>query len=395
MFRFKHKSGNTAEQIKPLPFPVYFWTVLAVATAGLLDALYLSISHYRVYTDMAYKSFCAVSKAINCDTVSQSPYSIFMNVPVPVWGLLGYGAFMLLLIASWRLRHQAGRLWPSLFVLAFVFSLASIVLAWISVTFIHSYCIMCLASHAVSFMLLFLTWLVFRRIGGPSLLAGIGADMRFYLQYKKRCVLTGLGVGLVLMLTVFLFPSYWNLSQVITKSNLPTGITEDGHPWIGARNPQLIITEFTDYRCFQCKKMHFYLRQLMQRHPDKLRLVHRHFPMDHTINPLVKEPFHVGSRKMALLAIYAAQMDRFWVVSDMLFNMDTQAGHFNIRKMAKTAGFDVYEFAAAIRNRRNIQRLKQDINQGIRLGLRGTPGYLINGKMYMAHIPPEILAGLQ
>jgi uncharacterized membrane protein len=65
------------KNIKPLPFPVYIWTVATIALAGLVDAVYLAISHYRVYVDMGYKSFCAVSKAINCDTVSQAliPFS--------------------------------------------------------------------------------------------------------------------------------------------------------------------------------------------------------------------------------------------------------------------------------------------------------------------------------
>ena len=64
--------------------------------AGLVDSVYLSISHYRVYTDIGYKSFCAISRTINCDTVSQSPFSIFLDVPVPVWGIIGYTFFLLL-----------------------------------------------------------------------------------------------------------------------------------------------------------------------------------------------------------------------------------------------------------------------------------------------------------
>jgi len=77
-----------AKKIIPLPFPFYFWTIAALAVAGVLDSIYLSISHYRIYTDIAYESFCAISRSINCDTVSQSSYSIFLGIPVPVWGSL-------------------------------------------------------------------------------------------------------------------------------------------------------------------------------------------------------------------------------------------------------------------------------------------------------------------
>jgi uncharacterized membrane protein len=77
---------NSSKPVIPLPFPVYFWTFVGLAIMGLADAIYLSISHYRVYTDIGYASFCAISKAINCDTVSQSPYSILWGAPVPVLG---------------------------------------------------------------------------------------------------------------------------------------------------------------------------------------------------------------------------------------------------------------------------------------------------------------------
>jgi len=64
----------------PLPFSVYFWTVTFLAMAGLAVSVYLTVSHYRVYTDISYSSFCAISKAINCDTVSQSSYSIWPSM---------------------------------------------------------------------------------------------------------------------------------------------------------------------------------------------------------------------------------------------------------------------------------------------------------------------------
>jgi len=393
----RYKRGKnrvkSSKPIKALPYPIYFWSVFTVAVVGLADAVYLSIAHYRVYTDMAYKSFCAVSKAINCDTVSQSEYSIFLNVPVPIWGLVGYAAFLLMLAISYRLGTPKARMWPTLFIVAIAFSISSILLAWISIQYIHSYCIMCLASHAVSFTLLFLTWLVYRRIGKGSLLSGMTDDVRFYLDFKKRCALIGSGVLLIVILMISFFPSYWKLPQIPSSVDMPTGITEDGHPWIGAVHPQLVITEFTEYQCFQCKKMHFYLRQLIGRYPEKIRLVHRHFPMDHAINPLVKEPYHIGSRKMALLSIFAAQHNRFWVINDMLFQIEKK-GNFNIRTMAKVAGFDVHEFAASIRNPIYRHKLKHDISQGIQLGITGTPGYLINGEVYVGQIPPDILSAV-
>ena len=53
--------------------------------------------------------------------------------------------------------------------------------------------------------------------------------------------------------------------------------------------------------------MHYFLRHIIAKNPDKLQLVHKHFPMDHAFNPLIKTALHVGAGRIALLAIYAAK----------------------------------------------------------------------------------------
>jgi len=386
---------KTPKSIKPLPFPFYFWPVAAIALSGLVDSVYLSVSHYRVHTDMGYHSFCAVSKAINCDTVSQSRFSIFLNVPVPVWGIFGYLFFMVLLVfVSKTATQEKSRLWPTLFMVALCFSLYSIVLALISTFYIRSYCIMCIASYAVNLLLLFYCWLIHRRFSRLSLMAGLKEDFLFILKNRiKSAVLIGGFLALFVMLGVF-FPAYWEMSPPIVNRDIPSGITADGHPWIGGEDPILTITEFTDYQCFQCTKMHFYLRELVEDNPEKIRLVHRHFPMDHAYNPLVKEPLHVGSGKMALYSLYAAERGKFWLFNDMLFDVDTSKGHFNLRGMAKNAGFDVYDLSRAVKDPGLQRKLLIDIRDGLRLGVTGTPTYIIDGEVYVGNIPPEKIASV-
>jgi protein-disulfide isomerase len=75
----------------------------------------------------------------------------------------------------------------------------------------------------------------------------------------------------------------------------------------------------------------------------------------------------------------------------MLFDIDKQKGLFNIRGMAKIAGFDVIEFAGAINDKALQRKLRADISGGNKLGITGTPGYVINGKVYIGQVPPEII----
>ena len=63
--------------------------------------------------------------------------------------------------------------------------------------------------------------------------------------------------------------------------------------------------------------------------------------------------------------------------------------------MARTAGFDVMEFANSVNDRVLQQKLRADILEGIRLGINGTPGYLIEGNVYVGHVPAELINSLR
>ena len=381
------------KEIKPLPFIAYYLPVLALVLIGLADAIYLSISHYRNYTDIGYKSFCAVSKAINCDTVSQSPYSIVFHLPVAIWGIWGYLFLFCLLIFAWRFRHEKKYTWPTLFFISLAYSIGSIVLALISSLIIKSYCIMCILSWAVNFALLYYSWLAFRRFEKESFFAGLKNDIKKYADHSKQ-VITFLSLFAAVTGGVILsVPKYWDFELVMPSIDIPTGLTEDGHPWIGAENPELTILEFSDYQCFQCKKMHFYLRQLIAEHPDKIRLIHRHFPMDHLVNPIVKDPFHVGSGKLALLALFALEKRRFWEVNDKLFQLKETEETFNLREMADEEGFNVIEFAASINHPYFQSKLIEDLREGLELGITGTPAFVIEGNVFLGSIPDKYLSG--
>jgi uncharacterized membrane protein len=380
-----------SKDIRPLPFGVYFWTVIMITVIGLIVSIYLSVSHYRVYTDIGYKSFCAISRAINCDTVSQSSYSIFLNLPVPVWGVIGYGFLLLCLLLAGSKSAEKKRIWSIVFWISLVFACYSVILALISTYLISSYCIMCIVSYGVNLALLFYAWLIRRRFSDAGLVKDTKEDI-LYLWKKRTRSLAVFSLYIISVIGIWIFyPVYWNFQAPLLSDSTPTGISGAGHPWIGAESPTLEITEFADYQCFQCKKMHFFLRQLVAKHPDKIRLVHRHYPMDHTVNPIVKEPFHEGSGAMALIAISAARMNNFWPVNDYLFGIAGKTQVIEIKELAERVGLNYEELKRTMSDRQTQIDLRRDIWKGNKLRITGTPAYLIDGEIYQGQIPPEII----
>ena len=382
---------SDALSVRSHPYRLYVLTLVGLGIAGILISAYLAFSHYRIHTDIGFQSFCALSKAINCDTVSQSTYSVLGSLPVAVWGIAGYVFFLILVIFSLAASGERRRVWSLCMATALVFSLASLVFAVVSTFFIGSYCILCIATYGINLLLVYFTWIIRRRFLAEPFAIAVVKDLRFLASNRKTVapVLITFGIGLIIGVT--LFPAYWNVQMPSASENVRTGITAEGHPWVGAEQPTLEIVEFTDYQCFQCKKMHHYLRELVERHPDKIRLIHRNYPMDHEFNPIVKDPFHVGSGQMALLAIHGAVNGKFLEMNDLLFAKGATGQKIQLKDIAEETGMDLQQLAAALHHEPYIQHLLLEIRQGMKLSIIGTPSYLINGSVYEGNIPAEIL----
>jgi uncharacterized membrane protein/protein-disulfide isomerase len=375
----------------PLPFPVYFWSVAAVALSGLLNMLYSSFSHYRVHTDILYVSLCAVSDAINCDTVSQSMHSIFLGMPVPVWGVLAYGFFLILLSFAYLKEADHRRIWPLLFLTALFFSGYSLYLAYILKFEIKVYCIVCLAGYGINFALLYLVWITRRRFPEKRFFKGLKKDVKFICRpWKIQTTILLVFFGIASILP-FAYPRYWHFALPEITADMATGMTEDEDPWIGAEDPELVITEYSDYMCFQCRKMHMYLRQIVAANPDKIRLVHRHFPMDPNFNPTLTGTFHPASGKLAIAAAYAALENRFWQMNDLLYDIPKDIKTLDIRDLAKKSGVSFEGLAASPDIRRVRYKIKRDVLKGIDIGVTGTPTYEVEGNLYEGRIPVELL----
>jgi protein-disulfide isomerase/uncharacterized membrane protein len=381
---------KTKQPIKPLPFQAYFIPVLLLAVTGLIVSVYLAYSHYKNYTDLQYQSFCAISNAINCDTVSQSPYSIFI-IPVPVWSLIGYTLVLLLLPFAWQIKGRDGRIWSMIMLIALGYNAISIALAFVSAYMIGSYCILCILIYFVNLFLLWYAWLIRRRFASGGIVRNIRHDCRFLWQQKRIFLPVFTVFSVAVILTIVMLPPYWRLAPEPLPSGMAYGLTSEDHPWFGAENPEIEIEMYSDYQCFQCKKMHVYLRKLIAGQQQKIRIIHRHYPMDHEFNEIVKEPFHIGSGKMAMLAIYAACRGKFWEMNDLLFEIGAGRKQIDLNWVAAKTGLKGADLVRALKTPLIRKKLKRDVWQGMKLRILGTPSFVINGKVYEGNIPADAL----
>jgi protein-disulfide isomerase len=236
-----------------------------------------------------------------------------------------------------------------------------------------------------------MTWMVRKRFENISYLRAIEADIKYLKQrFNLSASLLCLAAGSILLIVLF-FPPYWKLDISEIPLNLPTGVTEDGHPWIGNDSAPIVITEYSDYLCFQCKKMNFYLREIISQNPGQIKIIHRHFPMDSRFNPILKAPFHEGAGNLALIAIYAAENGKFWPANDLLFSIAGHRTRIDIGELASKLGLNASQTKIALHDRSIRKKLLSDIRQGLKIGITGTPSFVIENNVYHGQIPAKIL----
>ena len=378
-----------------------FAAAAVLCAVGLAAAAELTHVHVQAHLNPQTESFCALSETVNCDTVArETAYSVFLRVPVSVWGIVGYLAMGLTAVWGWRARERAAPT-GALAALVGVSTSVSLVLGSISAFVIRSVCILCLLTYTVNTALAVLCAILLRRQGLPaSVRAARGWATR---NGQTSLGLAAAGVGVVALLIGF-YPRYWlapahataaelnrKALQNLTADGIPTGVTEEQHHWIGARSPELTIEEFSDYQCPFCSHAHAALRALIRAHPDKLRLVHRHFPLDHHCNPVIPGPFHPRACYFAAVAACAGQQNKFWEANDYLFQHGHAEAPLELAAFAAATGVAQAKLESCVKEQAD-RLLKADLAEGNRLRIVGTPTFRINGKAYMGELPAEILA---
>jgi protein-disulfide isomerase/uncharacterized membrane protein len=370
---------------------------------GLGVASKLALVHLHAHLDPSAKSFCAISDRVNCVTVARSKYSVFLHVPIAAWGVYGY--LVMAGVGIWGVRARQEQPSAAAFALLAAFSVAvSAVLGAISALCILALCILCLASYVINLALLVNAVALVRRWGFRT---SFSAAWHYVREHSGHMGALAVLFALVAIGMVTGYPRYWEQSaQALTRSptvaaapsadadsgpgEIGTGVTEDGHPWIGAKHPDVTVLEFSDYQCPFCNQAHAGMRALLSTHPG-LRLVHRHFPLDQACNPIIDKPFHPYACAYSALAACAGEQNQFWAANDYLFKHGHDPDPVEPAAFAQAVRVDPTKLGECL-EKRAWAMVRPDVEEGVRLKITGTPTFQINGQLYLGQIPADVLS---
>ncbi len=402
---------------------------MLLCVVGIGIALDLTHVFTLSRTDPDYQSFCAVSEGMNCETVALSRWSTFLGVPNSIWGIAGY-AFALVLTGIATFRRRSGPGAGLLVVLAIAMAVVSLWLVYVMHFLIGSLCILCLALDVVNLGILVLAVVAARARDG-GMWRAVFADFRgLFHRPVLLVVLAVVGIGSLVGARVWgaqylaahgiaggkgaavheigpsPHPGAWahavkssGDSQCGTESS-PTagprfGVSPDGHPWVGGDSPVIEIHEFTDYQCPHCRRAHLMARKLVGADP-RVRVYHRHLPLDMACNPAIQKPFHARACELSRVSVCAGHQGRFWEMNDFLFQQadEIRTRNLSANDIARRLELDLDAFRCCMEDPKATAIVDADIAAANELELRGTPAFLIDGQVHYGKIPEEALSRL-
>jgi protein-disulfide isomerase len=131
------------------------------------------------------------------------------------------------------------------------------------------------------------------------------------------------------------------------------------------------IIEFSDFQCPYCTRGADTMAEVMEAYGDKVKFEFRHFPLD----------FHDRAHRAAEASECANEQGKFWEFHDLVFANQKQLGEEALQGYATEAGADVAAFDACMASGQQAKTVDDDMAAGALVGMQGTPGFYINGRV--------------
>jgi protein-disulfide isomerase len=141
---------------------------------------------------------------------------------------------------------------------------------------------------------------------------------------------------------------------------------------IGPERAPVTLVEYGDFECPNCKQAVPAVKLLLARFDQRVRFAFRHFPF---------EEAHPYALQAAEAAECAGGQGKFWQMHDLLFD---QQRHLRLRHLfgyAEQLGLDMARFTAEMDDGIYLQRVREHQRSATRSGVRGTPGFFVNGRI--------------
>ena len=161
-----------------------------------------------------------------------------------------------------------------------------------------------------------------------------------------------------------------------TAGNESIVVRENSHRLSTAADGQVTLVEFLDFECESCLAAYPFIEQLREDYDGRVTFVARYFPM----------PGHANGENAAVAVEAAARQGRFEDMYHRMYETQTEWGEQQeskaalFRSFADDLGLDLESYDAAVADPATLERVLEDREDGLALGVEGTPTFFLNGE---------------
>ncbi len=354
--------------------------------------IYLAQQHYSLLFGLgSAPSICNVNEVFNCDAVSASKYSVFLGIPMAIWGACTNAVLFVLLALSYLgWTDDETSMGRYAFWVAALTAGASVVMFSISKVFLGTYCLFCISAYALSALQLISLWLGTEKVS--SFLAG---DLTALFKTQKTVLVLLLAVpaGAYFVNASAVHENGFDQMQTMAAEKVALWRTSPektfnnnlGLVWAEKTSPaKMTVVEFADFLCPHCKHASPTLNAFAQSHPD-VRLVFKTYPLDATCNPGLHGPAGDGIRCVIAKAVICAEKLNHagWSAHDYFFENQDQIGMLGrsdkiLEMYCSAKQVDCAALQTCIEAGSTLDELKATAQEGA--DIEGTPTVFVNGR---------------
>jgi protein-disulfide isomerase len=147
-------------------------------------------------------------------------------------------------------------------------------------------------------------------------------------------------------------------------------LNNEGAPTAGKADAAVTLVEFSDFQCPFCARFVPTLKQIEAAYGDRVKIVYRQYPI---------VSLHPNAFKAAEASLCANEQGKFWQIHDMMFQEQAQLSIRELKVMANRLGLDQTKFDSCLDSGRYAEQIQNDLAEGSRAGMTGTPALFVNG----------------
>ncbi|MFD7118832.1 DsbA family protein [Streptomyces sp. NPDC059922] len=153
-------------------------------------------------------------------------------------------------------------------------------------------------------------------------------------------------------------------------------VRPDSHRLSTAEDGKVTVVEFLDFECESCRAAFPVVERLREQYAGRVTFVVRYFPI----------PSHRNAEPAARAVEAAAGQGKLEAMYTKMYETqeewgDQQVSHEKtFRGFARELGLDMAKFEKAWKDPATAERVRKDREDGLRLGVQGTPTFFVNGK---------------